>query len=62
MGKYYPKRRYMGIGEVILERFCIAFEKLFFGSSEIEKCNKLLYDIEKEDAERRRNIKYGSNP
>ena len=57
--QYYSNRVHNCFGSRILEAFCIAFEKLFFGSSEIEECNAILYDIEKEIYERKYNIKHG---
>lgn len=42
-------KRHYYFGEQLLESFCIAFEKFFFGDSEIEKTNAMLYDNEAED-------------
>ena len=45
--RYYPERR-IGFAERLLESFCIAFEKLLFGDSAIEKHNKFMYEVEKD--------------
>ena len=34
--------------ESLIELFCIEFEKMLFGDSEIEKCNELLREIREE--------------
>jgi hypothetical protein len=52
--RYYPERR-IGFAERLIENFCIAFEKLLFGYSTIEKFNKLMYEVEKDTYMREHN-------
>ena len=33
----------------LIESFCIKFEKMLFGDSEIEKCNELLQKIREDE-------------
>ena len=35
--------------ESLIELFCIEFEKMLFGDSEIEKCNELLQEIREDE-------------